>query len=542
MKRRLENAAYRAKRRDAKTVTDSLNEFRKQVCVANYRLCVLCNQFFLNNSAIEISVTDSRYEELDLENKKNLRRLNKHWLCLLCKSSGKKQEISLSRPFMKSIIIDGHHVLYPCPSQDQQQDDGDIFIDSLILIPKTYFTNNQVKQTFVPNMYTNPNPTNQFISTLYSNRMDKFNKRAKHASFFDGEIQNRKLTSISKIYDESSIRSSKTWRSKKQNMIKCEFFQFGQSAIAFSIDINRNNIETIITSLLCAGSVITMEFNGDINNEFKTHYYSHSHDNSEACDNNCIKTELLDVDDSLGAEYIPVYISSLCQKQNAFVQNFIKNKNFELYSENFNCGLEFYLNGSARITGIVWTQECLLFNESLSSSSLTGEEFQMEDFLTFIENSILTSTNAMEIKENLGVNDEEALNIHRLALAHQIDLNMKQEYLNFPSYESMYTVKPQPSARFNLVSSKRLLEWCKMKMMELTSEDKLNMKTEDWLLTLSSQSKFILDDEDEDEEKISIELPEIKIVYKLDERLNSLITKYGAFIGIVAIICNSIQP
>ena len=119
---------------------------------------------------------------------------------------------------------------------------------------------------------------------------------------------------------------------------------------------------------------------------------------------------------------------------------------------------------------------------------------------------------------------------------------MKQEYLNFPSYESMYTVKPQPSARFNLVSSKRLLEWCKMKMMELTSEDKLNMKTEDWLLTLSSQSKFILDDEDEDEEKISIELPEIKIVYKLDERLNSLITKYGAFIGIVAIICNSIQP
>ena len=50
----------------------------------------------------------------------------------------------------------------------------------------------------------------------------------------------------------------------------------------------------------------------------------------------------------------------------------------------------------------------------------------MNDFLIYMENSILTTANLTQIKQNLGVTDDEALIIHRLAQAHQVDLNMKE--------------------------------------------------------------------------------------------------------------------
>ena len=51
---------------------------------------------------------------------------------------------------------------------------------------------------------------------------------------------------------------------------------------------------------------------------------SHNHENSEICDNNCRKTEFEDVDESLTAEFIPVFLSNLAQKHSAYVEQFIK--------------------------------------------------------------------------------------------------------------------------------------------------------------------------------------------------------------------------
>ena len=47
-KRKLENSLS-SKKKDSVTVTQALNNFRKDVSLANYRLCVSCDQFFLNS-------------------------------------------------------------------------------------------------------------------------------------------------------------------------------------------------------------------------------------------------------------------------------------------------------------------------------------------------------------------------------------------------------------------------------------------------------------------------------------------------------------
>ena len=47
LKRKLQDAAFAARKKDAKTITQSINQFRNSVSLANYRLCVLCAQYFL---------------------------------------------------------------------------------------------------------------------------------------------------------------------------------------------------------------------------------------------------------------------------------------------------------------------------------------------------------------------------------------------------------------------------------------------------------------------------------------------------------------
>ena len=54
-KRRLENSMLIAKKKNSITVTQGLNKFRKDVSLANYRLCVSCDQFFLNSGIDSLS-------------------------------------------------------------------------------------------------------------------------------------------------------------------------------------------------------------------------------------------------------------------------------------------------------------------------------------------------------------------------------------------------------------------------------------------------------------------------------------------------------
>ena len=46
-KRKLQNEYCRGKKKESITVTQGLNDFKKQVALSNYRLCVICDQYFL---------------------------------------------------------------------------------------------------------------------------------------------------------------------------------------------------------------------------------------------------------------------------------------------------------------------------------------------------------------------------------------------------------------------------------------------------------------------------------------------------------------
>ena len=132
----------------------------------------------------------------------------------------------------RSLQIDGRNILFPKPSHAEE--DPQINMQSLVLIPKNWNASKSEGIRYVLKMYNNPEPTNRFISSLYQNRIHRFAQRKNHAEFYDGDIlcnQGRRLNSISKIFDDSMIRKSSSWSRKKKANIVSYFTQYGSAAI-----------------------------------------------------------------------------------------------------------------------------------------------------------------------------------------------------------------------------------------------------------------------------------------------------------------------
>ena len=540
-KRRLDNAMISSKKKDGKTIIDGLNSFQKDTSLANWRLCVICSQFFLNSGAIEIEKEDKKYAELKLENKPELTRMSKFWICRLCNSTSTiNSERKYCQSIMKNVIINGVKLLIPC--ENEQNNEIDLDMKTSILIPKNCLAVKKKPENYPLYMYIISDHTNKSISTHYQSRLSKFYHRKSNSETFEGIILNnesRQLSSVIPIIDDSCIRQSDSWKNKKRNSIFSCFEQFGQIAIAFNFDIKLDNIQTIATLLISAGRVVTMEYIGNKNNEFELKYYLHNHNDNIPCDETCSVNELVNLDVPLRIKCIPTYLTHVFQKQNAFIEHFVKNKSFAFTSEDYNVFIDFHQDGRARLNGILWPIQFEQFNSDLSKNSLTGEEIETENFIAYIEKYILATTNVLNISNQLGITHEEALIIHRLAIKNQIKSN-GNETLFMPSFECLLTKKPEYAARENLYKADEFLEIQKELLMKVSNDEKFNLTVLEWFNLISKSCKFILLHNDS---FLQVNFMEKEIIFKFEDRLSEYIEKYGFFIGLhhYCLSCNDIE-
>ena len=348
-KRKLENNLMISKKKSSITTIECLNKFRQETAFSNYRLCISCEQHFMQSGAIEVLPEDEKYTEFELENKASLKRLNKFWICHLCLASSKKIESKYSTPKMSVYEEDGRKIIYP--SSEEQTDDIEISMDTLIMIAKNCSAVTVQPNNFSLKMYVLEEPSNKILTTHYDARLSKFYQRKLNFDTYEGVIDNneqRILSSAMPVYDDSNIKFSDSWHNKKRSTLYSYFHQNGQFAIAYNFDIELDNIETISTLLLCGGRVITVEYIGNENDEYVRKYFIHDHTNSQMCTPSCIKTEVKNIGVNLPVKCIPTYLSSVSQKQSAFIECLIKNKNFALNSEHYYSGIDFHLDGRAR--------------------------------------------------------------------------------------------------------------------------------------------------------------------------------------------------
>ena len=528
VRRRIEMQQVGQRSREAKTVVDSLNDFHKQTSLGLHLLCVICEQHYLRGAVQEVSITDPIYEELNLDQKKYLKRLGKYWLCTACKGSLKKPETKMGQSMLKSRDFDGTIVLHPVDTIVNE--DINITCDTTILIPRKCPPKMLQYNSFSPNIYSLQSPNNKLISTLYQIRLNKFNQRKIYSDLYDGEVQNntnsgKTLHSINKIIDDSCIRGSDSWKNSRRASIHSQFSQFGTCCIGFNFDIAMINREIVASSLICEGKVVTIDYIGNTSNEFETIYKLHNHTNEIECSDSCVLSEITLPLTTLDAKLIPVFISDVHNKQIAFHKNFVKNVNYEMHAEDYNIGIEFYNNGEARITGILWTKMCSEFNHNLANKSFTGESFDEETFLHYIEATIFTSSKCEELRKVLNAPDEEILKLHELIKKFQIEYDLAAEYVPLPSWETMYRLLPEENAKQNIISSKKLLLKLKSNLLLLSRVEKERMTIKEWLQIVSKKSKLTMITDD----CLEIQLETLIEQFTIDKRLEALITKYGCF-------------
>ena len=299
LSRRLENEKIRDHRKESKTLSEAMNEFRQRTALSNYRICCKCLCSFIESATREVDPKSEEFVAMNLMEKLELRRMNKFFICERCltRKDQPSSQVSVQENLFKKVSKDGISTLVPHALDAQKTEDpienenGGV---DLISIPTSLSSLNLFKQKNVsqPADITSiiykceAAPSSKDLSSLYIDRIMKFKKVKDNCYRVTGTIEDqrqKKLSSIKPIIDTSHIHSCDAWEESKNRGIKSRFNQFGPISISFSCEITPSNIETVATSLIISGTVVTVSFEGDEDYELKTRYYLHEHPASTDC-------------------------------------------------------------------------------------------------------------------------------------------------------------------------------------------------------------------------------------------------------------------
>ena len=530
------HSQYTKKKSDqtTETITDAINAYKQSTVLANYRLCFLCLGNFLDTKTYEVKLNDKLYTDNNLMNNNRFKRMNKFYVCSICKFSKKKIPEKYKRPKMKSIVLDGKTIYYESDTENKDIiDDKEIDTLSYVLIPKNLKVPN--KYTKLPfNVYKCNILNNSILSTMYDNHCFKYYVKKFCIERYEGIIESnseKKLSLIKPIFDDSQIRQSDTWNNRTQSGIESRFEQIGNHSIGFNILIPINNQESICTALLIQESVLSVEFHSDRNYEFETKYFLHNHTVETECNNSCRTKEIDEEDfssvDLLESRYLQVFISTIHQKTYSILKNFVNNSNWELSSTEYYMYVRFYENGNASLQCIIWPKQCETFNENLSKSSLTGENIDNTPYLQFITKSIITISHPEDLMTKFDYSYEEAVNTSEMIMKLQVKLDNQHEII-LPSLNCILSIEPEEKAIPNIYQSRVLKEFLTYNIHQLTLNEKKTLTTKEWLYNIKSTLKIILLND-----IIIIKTNEYIVEFIIEKRLQDMIKTYeDEFIGL----------
>ena len=516
------------------TITDAINSYKKSIALANYRLCFLCLGNYLDTKTYEVKLNDTLYTDNNLIDNNRFKRMNKFYVCSICKFSKKKLPEKYKKPKMKSILLDGKTIYYESDTESTDIiDDHEIDTESFVLIPKN-LTFSKIYNKLPLNMFKCNDLKNSILSTMYDNHCYKYFVKKFFVERYEGVIESkseRKLSFVKPIFDDSQIRQSNAWSVRTQCGIECRFEQNGNHSIGFNFLIPINNRESICTALLIQESVLSIEFQSDRNYEFKTKYFLHNHTVETDCNNSCRTKEIDEEDfnsvDLLDSRYLPIFISTIHQKMYSILKNFVKNSNWELSSTEYYMYVRFYENGNASVQCIIWPKECETFNENLSKSSLTGENIDNTPYLQFITKSIITISHPEDLMTKFDYSYEEAVNTSEMIMKLQVKLDNQHEII-LPSLNCILSIEPEEKAIPNIYQSRVLKEFLTYNIHQLTLNEKKTLTTKEWLCEIKStlKIKFL-------NNIIIIKTEEYTVEFIVEKRLQDMMKTYeDEFLGI----------
>ena len=546
--RKFENAKAKETRAESKTVSQAINEFKASTALSNYRRCYKCSGNFLDSGTKEVNPSSDEFEEDNLLLKPELMRMNKFYICHSCSNGRTCEQVGTQENILTSEVKDGTKILKPSNPDSNNNpfafQNFEVEGKEKILLPTNIgslnlFKNKKLTQ---PNnvtriIYNCEEPTPADISSLYIDRLLKFRNRKDHYDRVAGTIGDNRdkiLSRIVPIIDTSDIHSSDHWEEQKRTATKFRFRQLGPASVGFQITTDPSDIETIATSLIIEGHVITVTFDGDENFDLQTKYFLHPHSTSEECPGeNCQKLDLEEVIEKIVEEHqIPTfnhkfsssYICSGYQKTHSLVESLIKTRSFALHSEDYFVGIKFNSQGSIIIEGSLWPAECAMFNEALSNCSLSGEDpsSQKKSYLEFIDRSIYTTVSPEILKHKLNLTNDKAYELSGLVARNQMYLDSDPKMMGI---ESAFLERPE--AESNIGASKECVQIFRGLLLTLTDDDKFDLSLSQWLGGLEDKFQVKIN-----EESVILWHDDQRIMFRKDDRLVKLIHRLGELKGI----------
>ena len=546
----------------------ALQNHRRETSLGNYRKCARCFSYYTEAGSVIINEEDDEYSHL--KEQPNLRRMSKFSLCLNC-SRLSNNAMAPVRDFsqLMSLKKEGRGKIYFLKTRqdaDREErsdedsqgevitpdlDDGPVgaqFIGKAItvmfptstgcLIPENDHIKLKDASLVQQTIYKCEEVSLQSVAIIYANQISKYRNVVDYCSRFIadiGDADNRTLSNITNLPDDSQIRGSDKWHEHQNSNNNKRFLQNGQSSFRIEIRVPLDNIETIATNLLIDGFCLTVTYEGSDSNVEETRYLVHtSHSAESMCPDDCEKITLQEYlqtrpTDFDTGRFISSYLTSVGNRMHSLVKNIIKCPSSELYSEEYSFTIKFDTKGVGHIEGFIWPKASLEYNDAQSSFSFFGgsEDSEREDYLHFVDKVVTSTTNEEELRR-LGLNKTEASKVISLVMKHQVQRDIQP---CLPSLMTMYKHSPGICSIRNIQESKKLKDELKAALDDLSSEELRELSTEEWLQELASWRAEILDDGNN--ERLQIQFHDRHFSFILDDLLLKMIVKFNdSFIGV----------
>ena len=552
-KRKLETEKQFNKLKEAVTIATCLNNFRRDIALSNFHLCVLCKGNFLE-SGVDV-LTHSEAQHMNINLVPLDKRMNRFWLCHDCSNRsiiiGDGNRLSKTTiPIISLDFIDvgEERVFFPTYTRTLSNanlvsnDDNENKILS-VMIPsnqdcvKLFESNYSIEadNDLVQRISQSKESLKlDDIQRLFTNIWKKYQNVVLYAQRFFGNIsdeENRQLSNIEPLVNDKQIHSSDQWFANLNNDIIHRFDQLGTKAFSVTCQVPQKNIESYATSKLIQNSTITLDYVGNTNNEMKTKYWQHNHMTDIDCPSTCEKTDLSvefnSFQNRISTKYITSYTNSVFQKLHAFVENIVKNQSFSLHGNDYIFTVSFDKLGNANIEGIIWPIKNDDINIALHEESYS-EDVDEEAYLQhqrFVEQNISTSSSAMSLKEQFGIDDTEAIELSDLVKRYQIDLKMNP---SLPSLETFYNHGHLENvSKSNIDEAERLTSYLLSLLFTLSDHSKTTLSTKDWLLNINNTVEICWDTSSGLYESVSLKLGDQQFNFLSDKLLLDYVSHYS---------------
>ena len=241
------------------------------------------------------------------------------------------------------------------------------------------------------------------VAAAYENELSKYQIQVNTGDLFTApfvDIHNKTVSEVEKLSLDLNITGSQSWFYNQRREMLFRKDLYGSFFLTVEVNLPKNTLENVATSLVQEGFVITVENSGSASGEMKLRFMVHmDHRNDEDCTEDvCLnKMELQTFIENdgfdvllLGNKYIGTHVSAVHQKLTSFVKDIIQAPNNGIFSENFQTQLVFDIDGEARIIALIWPRDLEEINLNVSANF--GRLTLVSDLIDFVQSNVSVSS------------------------------------------------------------------------------------------------------------------------------------------------------